>query len=187
MFILRECCISFCLTSYKRCDSLPNCEVVFIKRLYPIYYNVIPCLLGLNVGKTKKVNSSLPFFGEKREADKLVQNPFLYRLCPLSLIYYLHGLVLLRSTFCVMSPPACTTTQAQHMICKNAWQCTTPGMYPTPPNSPRGILKPPSLFVTKKKPLPTNAILKQALAEPTPLNIFDFQYLRTLRHCRGLR
>ena len=58
---LRECCISFSMTSYKRCESLPNCEAVFIKRLYPIYYNVIPYLLGLNVGKTKKANSGLIF------------------------------------------------------------------------------------------------------------------------------
>ncbi len=58
---LRECYISFCLTSYKRCDSLPNCEANFIKRFYPIYYNVIPYLLGLNVGKTKKANSGRPF------------------------------------------------------------------------------------------------------------------------------
>ena len=49
-----ECCISFCLTSYKRCDRLLNCEADFIKRFYPIYYNVIPYLLWLNVGKTKK-------------------------------------------------------------------------------------------------------------------------------------
>ena len=39
---LCECCISFSMTSYKRCDSLPNCEANFIKRFYPIYYNVIP-------------------------------------------------------------------------------------------------------------------------------------------------
>ena len=55
--ILCECCISFSMTSYKRCDSLLNCEAVFIKHFYPIYYNVIPYLLGLNVGKTKKANS----------------------------------------------------------------------------------------------------------------------------------
>ena len=51
---LRECCISFCLTAYKRCDRLLNCEADFIKLFYPIYYNVIPYLLWLNVGKTKK-------------------------------------------------------------------------------------------------------------------------------------
>ena len=49
------------MTSYKRCDSLPNCEADFIKRFYPICYNVIPYLLGLNVGKTKKANSGLNF------------------------------------------------------------------------------------------------------------------------------
>ena len=58
---LRECCISFSMTSYKRCDSLLNCEAVFIKRLYPIYYNVIPYLLCLNVGKTEKANSGRKF------------------------------------------------------------------------------------------------------------------------------
>ena|GEM_PF-2503820 len=58
---LRECCISFSMTSYKRCDRLQNCEADFIKHFYPIYYNVIPYLLGLNVGKTKKVNSGLNF------------------------------------------------------------------------------------------------------------------------------
>ena len=42
------------MTSYKRCDSLLNCETCFIKRFYPIYYNVILYLLWLNVGKTKK-------------------------------------------------------------------------------------------------------------------------------------
>ena len=56
-----ECCISFCLTSYKRCDRLLNCEDDFIKHFYPIYYNVIPYLLWLNVGKTKKANSGLNF------------------------------------------------------------------------------------------------------------------------------
>ena len=45
------------MTSYKRCDRLLNCEADFIKRFYPIYYNVIPYLLGLNVGKTEKANS----------------------------------------------------------------------------------------------------------------------------------
>ena len=49
------------MTSYKRCDSLLNCEAVFIKCLYPIYYNVIPYLLGLNVGKKKKANSGRKF------------------------------------------------------------------------------------------------------------------------------
>ena len=49
------------MTSYKRCDRLLNCEVDFIKRFFPIYYNVIPYLLGLNVGKTKKANSGLNF------------------------------------------------------------------------------------------------------------------------------
>ena len=49
------------MTSYKRCDRLQNCEADFIKLFYPIYYNVIPCLLGLNVGKTEKVNSGLNF------------------------------------------------------------------------------------------------------------------------------
>ena len=58
---LRECCISFSMTSYKRCDRLLNCEADFIKYFYPIYYNVIPYLLGLNVGKTKKANSGLNF------------------------------------------------------------------------------------------------------------------------------
>ena len=81
--VFRECCISFSMTSYKRCDRLLNCEVDFIKHFYPIYYNMIPSFLGVNVGKTKKrfpvksfpsrrlVNSSLPFFGEKREAATL--------------------------------------------------------------------------------------------------------------------
>ena len=58
---LRECCISFSMTSYKRCDRLLNCEADFIKRFYPIYYNMIPYLLGLNVGKTKKSNSGRKF------------------------------------------------------------------------------------------------------------------------------
>ena len=58
--INRECCISFCLTSYKRCNSLLNWEEVFTRSYYPIYYNVIPYLLGLNVGKTEKAN-----FGRK--------------------------------------------------------------------------------------------------------------------------
>ena len=49
------------MTFYKRCDSLLNCEADFIKRFYPIYYNVIPYLLWLNVGKTKKSNSGRKF------------------------------------------------------------------------------------------------------------------------------
>ena len=49
------------MTSYKRCDRLQNCEANFIKHLYPIYYNVIPYLLGLNVEKTKKAISGLNF------------------------------------------------------------------------------------------------------------------------------
>ena len=49
------------MTSYKRCDRLLNCEAVFIKRLYPIYYNAIPYLLCLNVGKTEKANSGRKF------------------------------------------------------------------------------------------------------------------------------
>ncbi len=49
------------MTSYKRCDRLQNREADFIKRFYPIYYNMIPYLLVLNVGKTKKVNSWLNF------------------------------------------------------------------------------------------------------------------------------
>ena len=49
------------MTSYKRCDRPLNCEADFIKPFYPIYYNVIPYLLGLNVGKTKKANSWLNF------------------------------------------------------------------------------------------------------------------------------
>ncbi len=53
--------MSFCLTSYKRCDILLNCEADFIKLFYPIYYNVIPSFLGVNVRKTKKVNSGLNF------------------------------------------------------------------------------------------------------------------------------
>ena len=52
--VFRESCISFCLTSYKRCDRLLNCEADFKKCFYPIYYNVIPYLLGVNVGKTEK-------------------------------------------------------------------------------------------------------------------------------------
>ncbi len=56
-----KCCISFSMTSYKRCDRLLNCEADFIKRFYPIYYNVIPYLLGLNVGKTKKAISGRKF------------------------------------------------------------------------------------------------------------------------------
>ena len=51
---LCECCISFSMTSYKRCDRLLNCEVDFIKCFYPIYYNVIPYLLSVNAGKTEK-------------------------------------------------------------------------------------------------------------------------------------
>ena len=58
---LCECCISFSMTSYKRCDRLLNCEVDFIKHFYPIYYNVISYLLWLNVGKTKKANSGRKF------------------------------------------------------------------------------------------------------------------------------
>ena len=58
---LRECCISFSMTSYKRCNSLQNHGDSFTKDFYPIYYNVIPYLLGLNVGKTKKANSGLNF------------------------------------------------------------------------------------------------------------------------------
>ena len=61
LFILRECCISFSMTSYKRCDRLLNWEAVFTRHYYPIYYNVIPYLLGLNVGKTKKANSGRKF------------------------------------------------------------------------------------------------------------------------------
>ena len=49
------------MTSYKRCDRLLNWEAYFIKRFYPIYYNVIPYLLWLNVGKTKKAISGLNF------------------------------------------------------------------------------------------------------------------------------
>ncbi len=49
------------MTSYKRCDSLLNWEVVFTRNYYPIYYNVIPYLLGLNVGKTKKAISRRKF------------------------------------------------------------------------------------------------------------------------------
>ena len=49
------------MTSYKRCDSLLNCEAYFIKHLYPIYYNMIPPYLGMNVGKTEKANSGLSF------------------------------------------------------------------------------------------------------------------------------
>ena len=45
------------MTSYKRCDRLLNCEADFIKSFYPIYYNVIPYLLGLNAGKMKKAIS----------------------------------------------------------------------------------------------------------------------------------
>ena len=56
-----ECCISFPMTSYKRCDRPLNCEVDFTKRFYPIYYNMIPYLLGLNVEKTKKAISGLNF------------------------------------------------------------------------------------------------------------------------------
>ena len=59
--VFRECCISFYLTSYKRCDSLLNWKAIFTRSYYPIYYNVIPYLLGLNVGKTKKANSGLIF------------------------------------------------------------------------------------------------------------------------------
>ena len=49
------------MTSYKRCNSLLNWEAVFTRRYYPIYYNVIPYLLWLNVGKTKKANSGRKF------------------------------------------------------------------------------------------------------------------------------
>ena len=49
------------MTSYKRCDRLLNREADFIKHFHPIYYNVIPYLLGLNVGKTKKANSGRKF------------------------------------------------------------------------------------------------------------------------------
>ena len=59
--VFRESCISFSMTTYKRCDRLLNCEADFIKCFYPIYYNVIPYLLGVNVGKTKKANSWLNF------------------------------------------------------------------------------------------------------------------------------
>ena len=55
------------MTSYKRCDSLPNYEVSFTKNFYPIYYNLFLYLLWLNVGKTKKANSGLktPQKGQK--------------------------------------------------------------------------------------------------------------------------
>ena len=53
--------MSFSMTSYKRCDILLNCEAVFIKLFYPIYYNVIPYFLGVNVGKTEKTNSGQNF------------------------------------------------------------------------------------------------------------------------------
>ena len=56
-------------------------------------------------------------------------------------------------------------------------------MYRTPPNLHHGILKPPSLFVTKKKPLHMSDISKQVQAEHTLLSIFDFQHLRGRRHC----
>ena len=59
--VFRESCISFSMTYYKRCNSLLNWEAVFTKRFYPIYYNMIPYLLGMNVGKTKKANSWLNF------------------------------------------------------------------------------------------------------------------------------
>lgn len=49
------------MTSYMRCDRLLNCEANFIKRLYLIYYNMIPYLLCLNVGKTEKANSGRKF------------------------------------------------------------------------------------------------------------------------------
>ncbi len=49
------------MTSYKRCDRLLNWETVFTKYFYPIYYNVISYLLGLNVGKTKKAISGRKF------------------------------------------------------------------------------------------------------------------------------
>ena len=49
------------MTSYKRCDRPLNCEADFIKHFYPIYYNVIPYLLWLNVGKTEKANSGRKF------------------------------------------------------------------------------------------------------------------------------
>ena len=49
------------LTSYKRCDRLLSWEAVSTRHYYPIYYNMIPYLLGLNVGKTKKANSGLNF------------------------------------------------------------------------------------------------------------------------------
>ena len=49
------------MTSYKRYDRLLNCEDNFIKHFYPIYYNVIPYLLGLNVGKTQKAISGHKF------------------------------------------------------------------------------------------------------------------------------
>ena len=42
------------------------------------------------------------------------------------------------------------------------------GMYRTPPNLHHGILKPLSLFETKKKPLHMNDISKQVQAEHTP-------------------
>ena len=58
---LRECCISFPMTSYKRCDRLPNCEADFTKRFYPIYYNVIPYFLGVNVSKAKNAISGRKF------------------------------------------------------------------------------------------------------------------------------
>ena len=48
------------------------------------------------------------------------------------------------------------------------WLCIMQGMYRTLPNLHHGILKPPSLFVTKKKPLHMSDISKQVLVEHTP-------------------
>ena len=60
---ISELCDTFkiCETSSFKDIGLTELEAVFIKCLYPIYYNVIPYLLGLNVGKTKKANSGRKF------------------------------------------------------------------------------------------------------------------------------
>ena len=63
------------MTSYKRCDRLLNCEVDFIKCFYPIYYNVIPYLLGVNAGKTEKRIPGLLTPCPLREMGKLPGSP----------------------------------------------------------------------------------------------------------------
>ena len=59
------------------------------------------------------------------------------------------------------------------MICKNAWQCTTPGTSPTPPNMHHGISKRPLRSSIKKRPLLMNAISNPEQVGCTLQSIFS--------------